>query len=100
MTKKCRHKKTILMENRIHEEAMSKKPSKYTGWGMTYSLFGQLTIIIVPAKNKNEAVEMLEALQLPVKDEKHIRHVSVYKYPGPKAKELDWDEMMRPIEDV
>lgn len=73
--------------------------TKYIGFGMTYQLYGQLAITIVPANCKEEAGEMLEALQLPVKDYKHIRQVSIFRYPGPKADVLDWEKMMQPIQE-
>ena len=79
---------------------MSKKLRKYTGWGVAYKLKGHLAIIIVPAKNEDEAIEIFEAMNLTVKRKNHVRHVSVYKYPGPEAEEMNWGKMMRPIEDV
>jgi len=80
-------------------EAMSKK---YIGYGIVEETRGIKRIIIVPAKTKPEAIEQLEALDMPVESAKHIRRVCVVKYPGPsdvKSMETaDWNKCFE-IED-
>jgi len=76
---------------------------KYVGWGIAYQRNGQLSITIVPAMARKEAVKMFEILDYPVQNKRHLRRVCIVKYPGSTQvramPEQNWDESFEIIKD-
>jgi hypothetical protein len=73
-----------------------KQPKKYVGWGGIFERRRTKLIIIVSAKSRKKAVDILKHFDFTVVSETHIRHVCLVQYPGPKAvqelKTKNWND--------
>lgn len=75
---------------------MTKRDKKYIGYGVVFKTRGQKYITIVPAENKDDAIDAFLRLDFDIQNIAHVRRVCIMQYPGPlsvkRMEENNWDK--------